>query len=267
MIVSVAGLTDTGESRDHNEDGFLLFEMGPDRVIDEALTGHPLDQRPLLVAVSDGMGGASAGEVASALTTEALRTHAEGAMARLAGHDPPVLEAWLAEGIHEANRRVRETAGKDPSIQGMGATATVGLVFPGAAIIAHVGDSRAYHLREGQLTQITTDHTFVGHLVAQGHLSPEEAEAHEQRHVLLQAVGTKETLDVGSLTVILRPGDRLLFCSDGLYDLVSDGAIADTLASDGQPPLAQCRALITAANSLGGFDNTTVVILHVEDVR
>lgn len=264
MIVSVAGLTDTGESRDHNEDGFIVFDMGLGQDLLQPDSRHSLDQRPLLLAVSDGMGGASAGEVASALTLEVLRDRAGGAMTRLAGQDAMTLEPWLAEGIQEANRRVRDAASQDPSLQGMGATATVGLVFPGAVVLAHVGDSRAYHMRDGQLRQLTTDQTFVGHLVAQGHLSLEEAHSHEHRHVLLQAVGTKETLDVDSLTVILRAGDRLLFCSDGLYDLVSDEAIAETLASVGQPPSAQCRALITAANSLGGFDNTTVVVLHVD---
>jgi len=263
VIVNVAGLTDVGESRDHNEDGLLVFDMGLSQDLPEPDSEHSLDQRPLLLAVSDGMGGALAGEVASALTLEVLRDRARGAMARLGGHDAVALESWLAEGIHEANRRVREAASQDPSIEGMGATATAGLVFPGAIVLAHVGDSRAYHLRDSQLRQLTTDHTFVGHLVSQGHLSLEEARSHEHRHVLLQAVGVKETLDVDSLTVILRPGDRLLLCSDGLYDLVSDEAIVETLASEGQPPLAQCRALITAANSLGGFDNTTVIILHV----
>jgi len=263
VIVNVAGLTDVGESRDHNEDGFLVFDMGLSQELPEPESEHPLDQRPLLLAVSDGMGGALAGEVASALTLNVLRDRATGAMALLGGHDATALESWMAEGIHEANRRVREAASQDPTIEGMGATATSGLVFPGAIVLAHVGDSRAYHLRDGQLRQITTDHTFVGHLVAQGHLSPEEAQTHEHRHVLLQAVGVKEALEVDSLTVILRPDDRLLLCSDGLYDLVSDEAIAETLAGEGQTPLAQCRALITAANSLGGFDNTTVIILHV----
>jgi protein phosphatase len=145
----------------------------------------------------------------------------------------------------------------------MGATLTVGLVFPGAAVIAHVGDSRAYHLRQGQLRQVTTDHTFVGKLLAQGQISPEEAENHQQRHVLLQAVGVRESLEVDSLTLALRSEDRMLFCSDGLYDLLSDEAIAETLAGEGTP-LSQCRSLVTAANSLGGFDNTTVIILHVD---
>jgi serine/threonine protein phosphatase PrpC len=263
MIVSIAGLTDVGESRDHNEDGFLVFDMALSQELLDPDPAHALDQRPLLVAVSDGMGGALAGEVASAMTLDVLREHATEAMAQLGGLDSTALESWLAQGIHEANRRVREAARNDPSLEGMGATATAGLVFPGAMVLAHVGDSRAYHLREGQLRQVTTDHTFVGHLVAQGHLTPEEAHTHEHRHVLLQAVGVNEVLKTDSLTVILRPDDRLLLCSDGLYDLVSDEAIVETLAADGQEPLAQCRALVTAANSLGGFDNTTVIILHV----
>lgn len=264
MIVSIAGLTDVGESRDHNEDGFLVFDMALNQELPDPDLEHSLDQRPLLVAVSDGMGGALAGEVASALTLDVLREHATDAMALLGGRDSTALESWLVDGIHEANRRVRESSQNDPSLDGMGATATAGLVFPGAMVLAHVGDSRAYHLRDGQLRQVTKDHTFVGQLVAQGHLTPEEAHTHEHRHVLLQAVGVRESLDVDSLTVILRPEDRLLFCSDGLYDLVSDEAIVETLAAEGQEPLAQCRALVTAANSLGGFDNTTIIILHLD---
>lgn len=263
MTVNFAGLTDVGESRDHNEDGFLVFDMALSLDLTEPGAGHPLHQRPLLLAVSDGMGGASAGEVASALTLDVLRKHATGAMARLGGLDTVGLESWLADGIHQANQSVLEAGRRDLSVQGMGATATAGLVFPGAVVFAHVGDSRAYHLRDGLLRQITTDHTFVGKLVAQGQLSQEEAEKHEQRHVLLQAVGVRDKLDVDSLSVVLRSGDRILLCSDGLYDLISDEAIAETLASDGQP-LSQCRALVTAANSLGGFDNTTVIILHVD---
>jgi serine/threonine protein phosphatase PrpC len=261
--VTFAGLTDVGESRDHNEDGFLVFDMGLSEELPDPGSGHPLAQRPLLLTVSDGMGGALAGEVASALALETLRNHATGAMGRLGGLDTTGLESWLAEGIHQANFRVMESGKKDAALQGMGATATAGLVFPGAVVLAHVGDSRAYHLRQGQLRQVTTDHTFVGKLVAEGHLTPEAAETHEHRHVLLQAVGVRETLEVDTLTVALRSGDRLLLCSDGLYDLVLDTAIAETLAADLQP-LPQCRSLITSANSLGGFDNTTVIILHVD---
>lgn len=263
MTVSCAGLTDVGESRDHNEDGFMVFDMSIDQDLPEPVSNHPLEQRPLLLAVSDGMGGASAGEVASAMTLDVLRRHAAGAMAHLGGLETTGLESWLVEGIHQANARVLEAGRRDPSAQGMGATATVGLVFPGAVVIAHVGDSRAYHLRQGQFRQVTTDHTFVGKLLAQGQISPEEAENHQQRHVLLQAVGVRDSLEVDALTLVLRPGDRMLFCSDGLYDLLSDEAIAGMLAGEGTP-LAQCRSLITAANSLGGFDNTTVIILHVD---
>jgi protein phosphatase len=144
----------------------------------------------------------------------------------------------------------------------MGATATAALVFPGAAVLAHVGDSRVYQMRDGTLKQLTTDQTYVGRLLAQGHISFEEAQQHEQRHVLLQAVGTNETLEIDVQTVLIRPGDRVLLCSDGLYDLVSDEAIAETLGGGG-PPLSKCRALVTAANSLGGFDNTTVIVLEV----
>jgi protein phosphatase len=262
MTVDFAGLTDVGETRDHNEDGFLIWDMGSSRDLVEPAFEHPLAHRPLLLAVSDGMGGALAGERASDITLDVLRRHATDSMDRLGGLDPAGLEAWLAEGIHQANARVREEGRRDPSLRGMGATATAALVFPGAFVLAHVGDSRAYHFQQGRLLQLTTDHTLVGQLVSRGELSPEEAKGHEQRHVLLQAVGVRDTLDVESRSIALRSGDQLLFCSDGLYDLISDEGIAETLLNEG-PPLTQCRSLVTAVNSLGGFDNTTVIILHV----
>jgi len=215
------------------------------------------------MAVSDGMGGAAAGEVASTLTLEALRDHAEGAMETLAGADVPRMEAWLAEGIHWAHKRVREASARDASVQGMGATLTAGVIVPGALVLGHVGDSRAYHLGNGVFRQVTSDHTLVGQLVARGHLTEEEAHHHPQRHVLLQAVGVKEPVEVDSLTVLLRSGDRLLLCSDGLYELVSEEAVADVLAGPGSP-MSQCRSLITAANVLGGTDNITVIVFHVD---
>ena len=259
---SLAGFTDVGESRDHNEDGLLLQDLGGGREIPTQLTSSSF-QDGLLLAVSDGMGGASAGETASSITLEALREHGRNARERVfSGDGAEGLELWLAEGIHLANRRVLEAGIEDPSLAGMGATATAALVFGGTLFLAHVGDSRAYLLRAGSLLQLTSDHTLVGQMVARGDLSPDEAREHDQRHMLLQAVGTQERLDVETTFFDLEAGDRLLLCSDGLYDLVRDEGIAQTLSDDGDPE-AQCKALVTAANSLGGFDNITVVILHL----
>jgi len=260
---SLAGLTDVGESRDHNEDGFLLFDATSGREIPGELTRHSSHSGALLLAVSDGMGGASAGETASAMTLEALKYHAAGMASHVAAAGPDGLDAWLADGIHLANRRVLEAGSEDGSLAGMGATATAVLILHGLLYLAHVGDSRAYLLRDGRLLQLTSDHTFVAQLVARGHLSPEQAREHEQRHVLLQAVGVKEMLDIDTMSFELQSGDRILLCSDGLYDLIMDEGIAQTL-SDGVDPEAQCKALVTAANSLGGYDNVTVIVLHVE---
>lgn len=259
---SLAGLTDVGESRDHNEDGFLLFDVGSGMEIPGEYTRQSSQSGPLFLAVSDGMGGASAGETASALTLQTLKEHAVGALEEFAASGPKGLEFWLAEGIHKANHHVTKTGTQDPSLSGMGATATAVLILGEFLYLAHVGDSRAYLLREGRLLQLTSDHTFVAQMVAQGHLSPEQAREHDQRHFLIQAVGVKEDLDVDTTAFELLPGDRILLCSDGLYDLVMDEGIAQTL-SDGNDPEVQCKALVTAANSLGGFDNVTVVVLHL----
>ena len=261
MTATIAGLTDVGESRDHNEDGFLIVDAGTGQALPDATGDHSLQDHPVILAVSDGMGGASAGEVASALSLEVLQEHAVTAGSDLIGAPTEKQGAWLAQSIHEANRRVKQAAQEDSSLRGMGATLTIAAVFPGTVVLAHVGDSRAYLQDEAGLRQLTTDHTFVGQMVARGHITPEDARTHDHRHLLLQAVGAKDELNVDTLTVKLEPQCRLLLCSDGLYDLVEEEEIAQILSSPAEP-MAQCQALIQGALSGGGFDNITVIVLH-----
>jgi serine/threonine protein phosphatase PrpC len=230
-----AGRTDPGRVRRRNEDTFVLD--------------------PPLFAVADGMGGAQAGEVASRLTAAAFREY----------HDADELapNERLQAIIQEANRRVYERARTDSQHSGMGTTVTAALLIGGKVTLGHVGDSRAYRIRDGELEQLTEDHSLVGDLMRSGRLTPEEADAHPQRSVITRALGTDPEVVVDTLVVDADPGDLFLLCSDGLTTMVSDDDILGILAA--APTLDDAaRELVRAANSGGGEDNVTVVLFRVE---
>jgi len=243
MLIRAFARSDPGRVREANEDSLYQGET--------------------LFAVADGLGGHSAGEVASATAIRAL--------ARLDGTSPegpePAREQLLA-GFAAANRAVREQAAGDPAYAGMGTTLTAALLAGAALVLAHVGDSRAYLLRQGEpLRQLTSDQTVVGELVRQGRLSPEEAAAHPYRNVVTAAVGLEAEVAVEVPAPLeLRPGDQVLLCSDGLTEPLDDATIAELLASaaDGD---GACLALVDAANAAGGPDNVTVVLLRATEER
>jgi serine/threonine protein phosphatase PrpC len=231
----VASVTDTGRRRRHNEDAYVC--------------------EPPLFAVADGMGGAQAGELASNLAAAALRD--EGS--RGGG------EERVDELIQEANRRVYERQTQDSSASGMGTTMTVALVEDGHVAIGHVGDSRAYLIRDRRLDQLTEDHSLVAELVRSGKLSPEEAEAHPQRSVITRALGTDPDVDVDTFSVATRPGDLFLLCSDGLTSMVDDETILREVERNRSDLGAAAKALVRAANKGGGDDNITVVFFEIGD--
>ena len=228
--------TDPGRKRRINEDSFVIA--------------------PPLFAVADGMGGAQAGEVASALAAGAL----EESGANGGG------ERRVAELIQEANRRVHERATTDAATAGMGTTITAALVEPdGRVVFGHVGDSRAYLLRDDKLEQLTNDHTLVAELVRRGELSPGEAEVHPQRSVITRALGTDPDVDVDTFAVEAQPGDVYLICSDGLSSMVDGEDIEQILRQNRSDLVAAARALIQAANRGGGEDNITAVLFAVDE--
>jgi PPM family protein phosphatase len=235
IAASHAG-TDPGRKRRINEDSFVIA--------------------PPLFAVADGMGGAQAGEVASALAAGAL----EESGANGGG------ERRVAELIQEANRRVHERATTDAATAGMGTTITAALVEPdGRVVFGHVGDSRAYRLRDDTLEQLTNDHTLVAELVRRGELSPGEAEVHPQRSVITRALGTDPDVDVDTFAVDAQAGDVYLICSDGLSSMVDSRDIGEILRQNRDDLVGAARALIQAANRGGGEDNITAVLFAVED--
>jgi len=223
-----------GRKRRHNEDAYVI--------------------EPPLFAVADGMGGAKAGEVASSLAAAALK---EG------GGDGPDAETRVTELIQEANRRVFRRANEDREASGMGTTMTVALVERGRVVFGHVGDSRAYLIRDGKIEQLTDDHSLVAELVRSGRLTPEEAETHPQRSVITRAVGTEAEVDVDTFSIEPAPGDLFLICSDGLTDMVDDRTIFQAIEKHRGNLEDAAKALVVAANRGGGEDNITVVFFEV----
>jgi serine/threonine protein phosphatase PrpC len=236
-LSSFAG-TDVGRARSGNEDSYFCGRT--------------------VFAVADGLGGHQGGEVASAAAVEPL--------AALDGREfaePGEAAEALAAAIREANSAIIDRAAGDPGLWGMGTTVTAAALAGDRHLqLAHVGDSRAYLLRDGTLDQLTTDHTVVGELVRRGRLTREQAAIHPERSILTRAVGLDPQLPVDTPDHLeLRDGDQVLLCSDGLTEAVDDDRIAELLSTqaDGQ---AACQALIDAANTAGGPDNITVVLLR-----
>ena len=230
-----AAFTDPGRKRRRNEDAFVV--------------------EPPLFAVADGMGGAQAGEVASRLAAAAFREFHEA--------DELGAEQRLEAIIQEANRRIFERSQEDTGLTGMGTTVTAALLGEEAIAIGHVGDSRAYRVREDALEQLTQDHSLVADLIRSGRLTPEEAEAHPQRSVITRALGTDPDVDVDTFLVEVEAGDLLLICSDGLTSMVPEEEILKRLRECDSLEKA-AKALIKAANKRGGEDNITVILFRVE---
>lgn len=211
---------------------------------------------PYLQLVADGVGGAAAGEVASA--TAAYVTSA----ATMGSSDPDLLEV-LARAVAKVHEQLRAGVAAEPGRAGMGTTLTAIVTDGEQAAMAHLGDSRAYRLREGELSQLTRDQTLVQMLVDEGEITREQARRHPQRNVVLQALDGDAVPAPDLQLLDLRPGDRLLVCSDGLSDMVEDDRVAESLA---EPDLeAAAEALVQAALAAGGRDNVTALVADVED--
>ena len=232
--------TDVGRVRTNNEDNLLVVE---DRD---------------LYAVADGMGGHAGGEVASLTAVEALK----------AAYNNERTADALADAMRHANRAVWSRAGEDSSLRGMGTTMTaVALVDEDGEevlAVANVGDSRAYLLRDGELDQLTDDHSLTEELVRRGELTPEEAAIHPQKHILTRVLGMDTEVEVDCFRVVPYRGDRVLLASDGLFNELDDGQIASLLRRLADPDEA-ARELVRAAKSSGGNDNITVVVVDVVD--
>lgn len=250
--------TDVGQVRDHNEDAVLVKEVGQDSIAGNDFRG--------LYIVSDGMGGAEAGEVASQIAIQTVARRVEAVWADAEAEEEVEAAAWercLREAVETANTRIVQYGKDHPESAGLGATIVAVLMQAGQLVLAWIGDSRVYLLENGILHQLSHDHSLVARLVEIGQLTEEEALTHEHRNVLIRSLGSKENVKVDTLSRPLKRGVRLLLCSDGLTSHVLDPAIADIMSRHRTPHEAALE-LTVAANTAGGSDNTSVVVVFYE---
>lgn len=223
-----------GMVRDNNEDAVF-----------PSAAGDSADD--VLLIVADGMGGHVAGEVASRIAINAAASN----------------ELEPADRVAAGNRAIREEVARQPDLEGMGTTMTLASIAGSSATIGHIGDSRAYLLREGDFSQLTEDHTVAAEYVARGQLEPEEAATHPQRHMLTRTLGLTRFVNVDEYKFDIEVGDRILLCSDGLTEMVSDDVISENLAN--RTPEEAVWKLVELANHAGGVDNITVVVVEAVD--
>lgn len=244
MKAKAAGLSDVGRCRKTNQDEFFL------------------DGSRGIYAIADGMGGHAAGEVASDLAINALA----GSTQEVDGEKLTAQDAaeLIRTALNEGNRKICDSVRERPEWRGMGTTIVALILAGDTAVVGHVGDSRAYLLREGKLRQLTSDHSWVNEQVKLGLLTPDQAHRHPMRNIVTRALGNQKSVEVDVIDETVRPGDVFALCSDGLNGMLSDEEIRETLAAHPNVPQDACRALVDRANACGGEDNITVIVMARE---
>jgi PPM family protein phosphatase len=262
--VSVFGKTDLGRTRDHNEDTFLVADLSTGNAsLHPHVRRHEVGPRGSLFMVADGMGGAAAGELASAMAADLIYRHLATVWAADEDASPERFAFRMKEAVELANRQIYGYAREHPEVRGMGTTVTAAGLNGPDLYLAQIGDSRAYLVRNGEAIQLTKDQSLMQRLVDAGELTEEEAEQSERRNIILQALGPDPRVKVDLTHQSLRRGDTLIICSDGLSGLVRREEFAGIVRQ--HPELADlCSALIDLANDRGGPDNITVVAAHFE---
>jgi protein phosphatase len=257
--ITVFARTDLGQSRDHNEDTFLVADLSTGRSsLMPDVREHELGPRGSMFMVADGMGGAAAGELASAMAADIIYRHMSTAWPADSEVSAQRFAYRMREAVELANGELFRYAAEHPEVRGMGTTVTVAGVFGTDLYLAQIGDSRGYLVRGGRAIQLTRDQSLMQRLVDAGEMTEEEAERSERRNIILQALGPDPRVRVDLSLQALRRGDLLVMCSDGLSGLVRKDEIAEQAAR--QPDLAAlCTVLIALAKSRGGPDNITVV--------
>lgn len=255
------GRTDVGQIREHNEDNFLVANLSTGiRGLMEENRQPLVDEGGIVLGVCDGMGGAAAGEVASQMAVDLVYEE-------MSKGGPAVerdeLARRLVHAVEAAGSSIFQEARADRSRRGMGTTATIAAFLDERVFVGQVGDSRAYLLRDGKLAQLSRDQSLVNQLIEAGQLTEEEAETFEHNNIILQALGTAETVQVDLTYVDLRKGDILMMCSDGLSGMIRADEIREVLMNATEP-LDACRELTDRANAAGGHDNITVIVAQFD---
>ncbi|MES3034238.1 MAG: protein phosphatase 2C domain-containing protein [Gemmatimonadota bacterium] len=260
VSLRLAGMSDVGITRDHNEDAFAFLDLSSgqthadvsDGVIDVGLRG-------VVLVVADGMGGAAAGEIASEMAVEAVLDTFRAQWMQNVGRDTDTFVETIRDAADTANHRIFAYAGAHPEHAGMGTTATIAGLLGNSLYLAQVGDSRAYIVRDGMAQQITKDQSLMQQLIEAGEMTPDQAEVSERRNIILQALGPDSTVRPDFTQQPLARGDTLVLCSDGLTTHLRASDIARIVTASRDPEIA-CEQLIAAANAEGGHDNITVVV-------
>lgn len=260
VTVTAAAATHIGRVRDHNEDYFLVVDLlANDTAVHDPELERRMAATGCLLVVADGMGGAAAGEVASEMAANVIFAQLAERWRDRGGRTPARVPQYLVDAIESANREIHQYASARPELTGMGTTATAAAVLDGRLYVGHVGDSRAYLVRDGETRRITKDHSLTQHLVDTGALTPEAAATSPQRSTLLRALGPARDVAVDFAHERLQPGDVLVLCSDGLWSSVAELEIGCIVKREAHL-VAACERLVALANERGGHDNVTVLI-------
>lgn len=271
LAVKTFGITDQGRVRPSNEDQFLIAELTKTMRISQTSLPEAKaqfgDERGHLFLVADGMGGHQGGEQASALAVVAIQQFTLNTLKWFFESNKQEAQRVLAQfqtALRQADVRVREEAAEHRELSGMGTTVTMAYHLDAQLCVVHVGDSRAYVYRDGELHQLTRDHTLMADLVRSGAIQPEEVAQHRFRHVITNVVGGNDAgVNVEAHALEVQAGDRLLLCSDGLTEMVTNDVIAATLRAEPDPEPA-CTKLLAQANDAGGRDNITLLIVRFD---
>ena len=262
--VSIFGKTDVGKTRDHNEDCFLVANLSTrEASLQPDVRDHAVGPKGTLLVVADGMGGAAAGEVASAMSTETIYKHLNDAWYSDEASTPQQFAFRLKESVERANAAIHQYAKEHPDVRGMGTTTTAVGILGDHFYLTQVGDSRAYLVRNGEAIQLTKDQSLMQRLVDAGELTEEEAEVSERRNIILQALGPEARVKVDLTHQDIRQGDMIVLCSDGLSGQVKKDEIAHIVSQADKNLMDLCSELIALANERGGPDNITVLMARV----
>jgi len=256
--------SDVGRTREHNEDAYIVADLGTGEPLRfDSLVERDADERGMLFMVADGMGGAAAGEIASATAVDVVLRYLREHWSPRQVDEPKAFARTLSRATEVANAAIFGYAIDHPELRGMGTTATIAVLFRDTIYVSQVGDSRAYLIRQGVASQITKDQSLMQKLIEAGEISAEEAEQSERRNIILQALGPEAVVKIDLTHQQVRRGDVLILCSDGLSGLVKPETIAHVVEEE--KDLARvCSRLIEMANELGGPDNITVVAARFE---
>jgi protein phosphatase len=264
VIVHVFGRTDVGRTREHNEDAFVVADLTRgNATLQPEVRTHVVGDRGTLFMVADGMGGAAAGEIASAMAIEIVLQELTAALTEQKAPTEDRFATAIKRATAAANAHIHTFAIEHPEYRGMGTTATVAGVLGDTVYVAQVGDSRAYLVRNGVGQQITKDQSLMQKLIEAGELTEEEAEQSERRNIILQALGPEATIKVDLTHQRVRRGDVLVLCSDGLSGQVRADEITKIVTEE-KDLVAACKRMIDRANEMGGPDNITVIVARFD---